>query len=146
MTQIGVLIIDIPAEYSFSQYAVTMRGAVDRDEDLHSIRELFALSRTGTAVHAIPGRRPVGEDMDADLRNTQYVQFTHGDRPITAWYLLRGFSLFQDETPMGADCETYAFTVDLFFLGTTAYYVAGFAVMGMEDVEDEIADDDWGFD
>ncbi len=139
MTQIGVAVVDIPAEYRYSQYAVTMRGAVDRDEDLHSMRELFALSRTGTAIHSIPGRRPVGEDMDEELRNTQYVQFTHGDRPITAWYLLRSFGFFQDETPLGADCMTYAFTVDLFFLGTSSYYVAGFA---MKDLDE--ADSDWG--
>jgi len=138
LTQIGVAVVDIPAEYRYSQYAVTMRGAVDRDEDLHSMRELFALSRTGTAIHSIPGRRPVGEDLDEALRNTQYVQFTHGDRPITAWYLLRSFGLFQDETPMGADCATYAFTVDLFFLGTVAYYSAGFAMKGLDE-----ATSDW---
>ena len=138
MTQIGVAVIDIPTEYRYSQYAVVMRGSVDRDEDLHSLRELFALSRTGTAIHSIPGRRPVGEDMDEELRNTQYVQFSHGDRPITAWYLLRGFALFQDETPLGADQSNYAFSVDLFFLGTSSYYVAGFACKGLDE-----ADSDW---
>jgi len=139
MTQIGVAVIDIPAEYRYGQYAVTMLGAVDRDEDLHSLRELFALCRTGTAIHEIPGRRPVGEDMDEDLRNTQYVQFTHGDRPITGWYLLRGFNFYQDETPIGADCATYIFTADLFFLGTKAYYQACFGV-----VDCEAEDSDWG--
>ena len=140
MTQIGVAVVDIPAEYRYSQYGVVMRGAVDRDEDLHSMRELFAKSRVGTAVHNVPGTRPFGEDMDEDQRNTQYVQFTHGDRPITGWYLLRSFSLFQDETPMGADCATYAFSVDLFFLGTVSYYVAGFACKDLDE-----ADSDWGF-
>jgi len=139
MTQIGVAVVDIPAEYRYGQYSVVMRGAVDRDEDLHSMRELFALCRTGTAIHDIPGRRPIGEDMDEALRNTQYVQFTHGDRPITAWYLLRGFSMFQDETPMGADCATYAFAADLFFLGTTSYYVAGYACKDLD-----AAASDWG--
>ncbi|HUW44780.1 MAG TPA: hypothetical protein VMW50_03200 [Dehalococcoidia bacterium] len=139
MTQIGVAVVDIPEEYRYSQYGVVLGGAVDRDEDLHSMRELFALCRTGTAIHNIPGRRPIGEDMDEELRNTQYVQFSHGDRPITGWYLLRSFSLFQDETPMGADRATYAFTVDLFFLGTVAYYVAGFA---LKDLEAAVSD--WG--
>jgi len=138
LTRIGVAVIDIPAEYRYRQYSVTMRGAVDRDEDLHSLRELFALCRSGTAIHSIPGRRPIGEDLDEELRNTQYVEFSHGDRPITAWYLLRGFGLFQDETPMGADCATYVFTVDLFFLGTTAYYSAGFAMKELDE-----ATSDW---
>lgn len=139
MTQIGVAVIDIPAEYRYSQYGVVMRGGVNRDEDLHSLRELFAKSRVGTAVHDIPGSRPHGEDMDEELRNTQYVQFSHGDRPVTAWYLLRGFSFFQDETPMGADCATYVFNAELFLLGTTAYYSAGFA---MKDLDE--ATSDWG--
>jgi len=139
MTQIGVAVIDIPAEYRFNQYNVTMRGGVDRDEDLHSLRELFAKSRVGTAVHDIPGSRPHGEDMDVDNRNTQYVQFSHGDRPVTAWYLLRGFSFFQDETPMGADCATYVFNAELFLIGTTSYYVAGFACLELDE-----ADSDWG--
>ena len=51
--------------------------------------------------------------------------------------------MFQDETPVGADEAQYAFTADLFFLGTNAYYVAGFAVKDMEDVEDEILENDW---
>ena len=104
MTQIGVAIVDVPVDYRYTQYVVTMLGSVDRDEDLHAMRELFALARTGTAVHEMPGRRPIGEDMDEDLRNT----------------------------------------ADLFFLGTNAYYVAGFAVKDMEDVEDEIKENDWG--
>jgi len=139
LTQIGVAVLDIPARYSYGQYTVELSGGVDRDDDLHSMRELFALSMTGTAVHEIPGRRPVGEDMDEDLRNTQYVQFTHGDRPITGWYLLRGFDMFQDETPMGADKATYVFFAELFFLGTKAYYTAGFA---MKDLDE--ATSDWG--
>ena len=144
MTQIGVLVIDVPTEYRWGQYEVTLVGSVDRDEDLHSLRELFAKSRVGTAVHDVTGTRPFGEDMDEDQRNTQYVQFTHGDRPITGWYLLRGFRMFQNETPVGADEAQYAFTVDLFFLGTDAFYQAGFIVKDMEDVEDEIDDNDWG--
>lgn len=143
MTQIGVLTIDVPTEYRWGQYNVTLIGSVDRDEDLHSLRELFAKSRVGTAVHDIPGTRPFGEDMDDDQRNTQYVQFTHGDRPVTGWYLLRGFSMFQDESPRGADCDAYLFNVTLFFVGKTSFYVAGFAVKDMEDVEDEVLENDW---
>lgn len=138
MTQIGVAVLDIPASYSYGQYTVELLGGVDRDEDLHSMRELFALCRTGTAIHEIPGRRPMGEDMDEELRNTQYVQFSHGDRPITGWYLLRGFDFYQDETPMGADQAIYVFTADLFFLGTRSYYVAGFACKVLE-----VAASDW---
>ena len=139
MTQIGVAVIDIPAEYRYSQYVVTMRGGVDRHEDLHALRELFAKSREGTAIHDSSEGRPLGEDMDVDLRNTQYVQFSHGDRPITAWYLLRGFSYFGDETPLGADRATYLFAVELFLIGTTGFYVAGF---GCIDLDEEASD--WG--
>ena len=139
MTQIGVAVIDIPAEYRYGQYMVTMRGGVDRHEDLHALRGLFANSREGTAVHYSSEGRPIGEDMDMDLRNTQYVQFSHGDRPITGWYLLRGFAYFGDETPMGADCATYVFNAELFFIGTTSFYVAGFACIELDK-----ADSDWG--
>lgn len=139
MTQIGVAVIDIPAEYRYRQYVVTMRGGVDRYEDLHALRELFSKSREGTAIHYSCEGHPLGEDMDVELRNTQYVQFSHGDRPVTAWYLLRGFSYFGDETPMGADRATYVFTVELFFLGTIGYYAAGFA---MKDLDE--ATSDWG--
>jgi len=82
--------------------------------------------------------------MDEDKRNTQYIIFIHGDRPVTGWYLLRGFSMFQDETPQGADCDAYLFNVTVFFLGKADFYVAGFVVKDMEDVEDEIEDNDWG--
>lgn len=144
MTQIGVLVVDWPTVYRFGDYTVELVGAVDRDEDLHSLRELFAKARVGTAVHDIPGDRPRGEDMDDDLRNTQYVQFTHGDRPVTAWYLLRGYAFFQDETAVGMDEGAYVFRAGLFFIGTTAFYQAGFAVKDMEDVEDEKDDNSWG--
>jgi len=144
MTQIGTLTVNWPSTYRFRDYGVDLIGGVDRDEDLHSLRELFAKCRAGTAVHDIPGDRPRGEDMDDDLRNTQYVQFTHGDRPITAWYLLRGYDFFQDETPVGADEAAYIFTAVLFMIGTDAFYQAGYVVKDMEDVEDELADNSWG--
>ena len=139
MTQIGAFIIDWPSSYRYGDYTVELVGAVDRDEDLHSLRELFAKARAGTAVHDIPGDRPRGEDMDNDLRNTQYIQFTHGDRPVTGWYLLRSYSFFQDETPTGADCETYIFRGGLFFIGTTGFYCAGFSMMDLDEL-----DNDWG--
>jgi len=144
MTQIGVLTIDVPTEYRWRQYDTILIGLVDRDEDLHALRELFAKSREGTAIHDSLDDRPWGEDMDNDQRNTQYVQFTHGDRPISGWYLLRSFAYFGDETPEGHDVHGYLSTITLFFLGTNAFYVAGFVVKDMEDVEDEIEDNDWG--
>jgi len=138
VTRIGTLTIDIPSEYRWRQYEVTLIGFVDRDEDLHALRELFSRSREGTAIHDASEGRPIGEDMDVDARNTQYVLFTHGDRPVSGWYLLRGFSYFGDETPEGADVANYLFTATLFFLGTDAFYQASYNVMNMESL-----DSDW---
>jgi len=75
--------------------------------------------------------------MDEDLRNTQYVQFAHGDRPITGWYLLRDFNMFQDETPEGADMGSYLFAVSLFFLGTDAFYQACYNAIDMDRLESD---------
>jgi len=140
VTQLGDITLDIPINYNYGQYSVSMSGFFNDVEDLHCLRELFALTRVGTAIHEIPGRRPVGEDLDEELRNTQWVQFTDGDlpldRPISGWYLLRGISFYQSTTPRGV---IYNFSITLFFLGTDAMYQPGFIVKGQEDVEN-----DWG--
>jgi len=145
MTQIGVITIDVPVDYMFNDQSVTMNGIIETDcdcpEALHSLRELFTRSYYGTTIHSSIGRKPVGEDMDADRRNTQYVQFTHGDRPSTGWYLLEAFNMFQDVTPLGF---AYNFAVTVFFKGTKSYYQPGYAVDDMGDVEEELEANDWG--
>ena len=144
MTQIGVIPLEVPVDYRFGDQSVTMSGIIETDcdspEELHGLRELFAHAYYGTSIHGSLGGKPVGEDMDADRRNTQYIQFTHGDRPITGWYLLQGFTMFQDVTPLGF---AYNFDVVLFFKGTKSYYQPGFMVDDMDDVGDEVADNDW---
>lgn len=75
--------------------------------------------------------------MTEELRNTQYIQFAYEDRPITGWYLLRDFNMFQDETPEGADMGSYIFTISVFFLGTKAFYQAGYRALGMESLESD---------
>ena len=140
MTQIGALTLDTPMSYTYRSYVVECSGVQTEHIDLTALRELFALARVGTAVHDIPGRRPVGEDMDDALRNTQYIIFTDGVKPITAWYLLRGFGMFEDLTPMGLDGMN--FVLSLFFIGTVAEYQAGFVLKGF--AEDPQDDNDWG--
>jgi len=142
---IGVIPLQLIEYYTFNGHTVGIGGITSYDCDdpeiLHSLRELFAKCRTGTTLHEVPGWRPYGEDLDEEQRNTQYIIFNQGDKSITGWYLLRNFTMMQTETPRGF---AYNFDVVLFFLGTKSYYQPGFKVYGMDDVEDEVADNDWG--
>ena len=144
MTKIGVITLEVPVDYRFGNQTVTMSGVIETDcsspEELHSLRELFAYSLSGSVIFDPPWGKPIGDDMDAEQRNTQYIQFTHGDKSITGWYLLQTFTMFQDETALGF---AYNFSITLFLLGTKSYYQPGFIVDDMDDVGDEIDDNDW---
>jgi len=134
LTQIDALTIDVPVSYTFQDYNIQLNGSMDTLLRLTELREKFAEAPTGTAIHAIPGRRPKGEDMTDDNRLTAYIQFTHGDRPIDGWYLLRGFSMYQNETPLGV---AYNWAINLFYLGTDAYYTACYLVTDLDVLESD---------
>jgi len=136
LTRIDTVTVDVPVRYAFQDYTVQMTGSMDSLARLTQLRELFAEAPTGTAVHMVPGRRPKGEDMTEDGRLTVYCRFTHGDRPIDGWYLLRRFNMYEDETPLGV---AYNWGVTLFFLGTDAYYSACYLCLDVE-----ARDSDWG--
>ena len=77
MTQIGSVTLDIPTAYRREGYAVSMVGSHNDSEGFNELRELFAKAEFGTAIHAVPGERPFGEDLTDDLRLTQFCVFTH---------------------------------------------------------------------
>ncbi len=137
MTTIGPITLDVPVNYTRRDYDIEVFGTVATLNQLNEIKELFAKALAGSAIHSdIPGERPLGEDLTEDNQNTRYILWTHGDKPLDGWYLLRGAQTFQDDSPVGF---AYNFTLSLFFLGSTAYYQAGFA---MKDLE--VAASDWG--
>ena len=135
MTQIDALIIDVPVSYTFQDYNIQLVGTMDSLLSLTELREKFAESPTGTAIHAVPGRRPKGEDMTPDNRLTAYCQFTHGDRPLDGYYLLRGFNMYENETPLGV---AYNWAVNIYYLGSLAYYTACYLCVDLEPL-----DSDW---
>ncbi len=143
MTTVGPVPMTAPATYNRDGYNVNIACA-QADADLfNQMRELFSKAIFGTSIKAIPGARPWGQDHTDELKNTQYVAFTHGTpgKPQDGYYLLRpDFSFVEDESPIG---HSYVFTIPLFFLGTTAYYQPAILVKGMTDVEDEIDENDW---
>lgn len=144
MTQIGSVTLDIPVAYRRSGYTVSMMGSQNDSEGFNELRELFAKAEFGTAIHAVPGERPFGEDLTDDLSLTQYVIFTHGTsgKPQDGYYLLRpGHSFVEDRTPEG---HSYVWSINLFFLGTDSFYQNGFVVKGMTDVATEKDDNGWG--
>ena len=136
MTVIDALTIDVPVSYTFQDYSVKMVGSMDTLVRLTELREKFGDSPAGTAVHQVPGRRPKGEDMTSDNRLTAFCQFTHGDRPLDGYYLLRGFSMYENETPLGV---AFNWSIDLFWLGGLAYYTACYLV-----TELAVEASDWG--
>jgi len=136
MTQIDALTIDTPVSYTFQDYNVELVGTMDNLTSLTELREKFAKAPYGTAVHAVVGARPRGEDMTEDNVLTAYCQFTDGDRPLDGWYLLRGFNMYQNETPLGF---AYNWRVNLFYLGGNAYYTACYLCTGMGTISS-----DWG--
>ena len=136
MTVIDALTIDVPVSYTFTDYAVQLVGTMDDLTSLTELREKFGESPAGTAIHQIPGRRPKGEDMTPDNRLTAYCQFTHGDRPLDGWYLLRGFNMYENETPLGV---AYNWAINLFYLGSDSYYTACYLCTAMGTISS-----DWG--
>jgi hypothetical protein len=138
MTTIGTITIDTPATYARAGYEVTVTGCFDDAPRFNQLREAFAKADYGTAVHAVPGGRPYGEDMTKDEVLTVYCTWTHGTegKIQDGWYLLRPpHSFIEDETPEG---HSYVFSIRLFFLGTDAYYQACYDCLDMEAL-----DSDW---
>ena len=139
MTLIGAITIDVPVLYGRGGYAVVMSGSFDDSLGFNELRELFAKAEYGSAIHAVPGARPFGEDLTDASLNTQYVSFTHGvsGKPQNGYYLLRpGHSFSDDESPEG---HSYVWSIALFFLGTTAIYQDGYKLKSLESVTN-----DWG--
>ena len=129
--------MDVPVSYTRRDYDIEIFGSCDLLVHLNEIRELFAKCLAGSAIHDdIPGERPIGEDLTEDNQNTEFLEWTHGDKPITGWYLLRGTQTFEDDSPVGF---AYNFTLSLFYIGSTSYYQAGYAMKGLE-----LATNDWG--
>ncbi len=138
MTTIGTVNIDLPFLYHRRGYEVVLNGYVDTSAEFNQMRELYAKTEWGTAVHRIPGERPYGEDLTADSVNTVLCQFTHGTagKVQDGYYLLRpNFVFAEDATPEG---HSYVYTIRLFFLGTTSFYQACYYVTDMETL-----DSDW---
>ena len=138
MTQIGTVIVDTPMVYRRTGYAVRMEAYVGTEELFTQMRELFAKTEYGTAIHDVPGERPYGEDLTTDGRNTQYVTFTTGTsgKVYNGWYLLRpSFAYVEDDTPRGYH---YVYDINLFFLGTDSYYQSAYNCIDLE-----VEDSDW---
>jgi len=129
LTVIDALTIDVPVSYTFQDYNVQLIGSMDTLTRLTELREKFSKAPYGTAVHQVPGRRPKGEDMTSDNRLTAFCQFTHGDRPLDGWYLLRTFNMVENETPLGV---AYNWSINLFWLGSNSYYNACYLVTDVD--------------
>ena len=137
MTTIGVVTVSIPYSYRRQGYGISLSSIVDETE-FNQMRELYAKAEYGTSVHAIPGDRPYGEDLTADQVNTVYITWTVGTtgKIQNGYYLLRpSHSFIETENPEGLN---YVYHIRLFFLGTTSYYQACYAVIDLERL-----DSDW---
>ena len=139
MTTIGTVTVDIVTVYTRRGYGLSLVVVDDGSARFNQLRELWAKSDVGTAVHMVPGERLYGEDLTADSIHTVYCDFTVGTpgKVQDGYYLLRPqFSFVEDETPEG---HSYAASFNLFFLGTTAYYQAAYGLVDLEAL-----DSDWG--
>lgn len=137
MTTLGTVTLSVPSEYTRNGYDVTITTLQGTEGLFTALRELFAKADYGTAVHALPGRRPLGEDKTPDNVLTVYCTFTDGTsgKPQNGWYLLRAFNYTDNESPEG---HSYVMYISLFFLGTDAYYQACYALSDLETL-----DSDW---
>ena len=137
MTTIGSVTISVPASYGRSGYDVQLRGSMSSSTLFNQLRELFAKAEYGTAIHKIPGSRPYGEDLTDELANTQHVDFTDGTtgKAQDGYYLLQPSYIYSDdESPEG---HSYVFTINLFFLGTLAYYSHAYRVKILDELESD---------
>ena len=146
MTTIGVVTIDVPAEFTRDGYSVNLKGSsgplVDCTDTtpqvrFNQLRELFAKARVGAAIHDIPGARPVGEDLTDDLHNTYYIDWTHGmtGKVQDGYYLLMPDFSFIDGG--GVDGYWYVWSINLFFLGTRSIYCEGFRCKRIDEMVTE---------
>lgn len=138
MTTLGTVTLSVPSEYTRNGYDVTITTLQSSSGLFTQLRELFAKTPYGTAIHGLPGRRPLGEDMTTDNVNTVYVTFTDGTtaKPQNGYYLLRSFNYMDNESPEGHE---YVIYMSLFFLGTDSYYQACYTLSKL-DTETS----DWG--
>ena len=139
MTTIVPVTIQGPSEYRRRGYNLNLIALLSGSVTFNELRELFAKSGSGSKIHDdIPGSRPLGEDLTSENLNTQYCIFTQGTtgKVQDGFYLIRSYSFTDDETPEGHD---YVFGMNLFFLGTSAYYQDGYRMKGLDEVTN-----DWG--
>jgi hypothetical protein len=135
MTTIAGITIQAPARWRQNGYDVNVYLLVASEIIFDELRELFSLCDT-TSVQLVPGRRPIPFDPTVDELNVVYVDFTHGEKPEDGYYLLRAYNAFEDESPEGL---ARIVTLDFSFLGSLAYYQAGFY-----DSDLDSEDNDWG--
>ncbi len=135
MTQIGTITIDDPKDYHYTDYSVRFTGKVDDEDTFNQLREMFALTPYGTAIQSIPGRRPIPFDHTEDSVCTQYVKFTHGNRPLTGWYLLGAFNILDNHSPEGL--LAWYFDITLYWIGTDAQYQACYKAKSLEIVTND---------
>jgi hypothetical protein len=72
-----------------------------------------------------------------ELANTQHVDFTDGTtgKAQDGYYLLQPSYIYSDdESPEG---HNYVFTINLFFLGTLAYYSHAYRVKVLDELESD---------
>jgi hypothetical protein len=121
--------------YSQSGRVLTLSGHHDTAVGRLSLEELFRDAETGSAQHKVPGSNLIGEDLSDDERYTQLLYIPSQSKVITGFYILLSYSKGGDDY----ETSTYAWRLQLLFIGTTGTMTRGYDLTGADEVTS-----DWG--
>lgn len=128
--KIGVIILEhlagVPS-ITVDSNTVKLEGYFSTREGLLQLQEAFRKSIGGTTIHTLIGGIQVGYDCTEDAVLTQWCEF---DFPQLqdGYYLLRSLS-----TNFEQFHSYFPFAVQLFFLGTKAFWMEGYSIYSLDE-------------
>lgn len=133
--KIGALVLEHVAgipNISVGGNEVSIEGYFSTREGLLQLQEMFRKSVGGTTVHVLIGSVQAGYDVTEDSVLTQWCEFDFSQLQ-DGYYLLRALNINFEQYH-----SYYPFSVKLFFLGTKAFYMDGYSIYGLDEL-----DSDW---
>lgn len=121
-----------PPSVSFQSNVLQFEGHMDTRAKLAQLQEMFRKAEGGTTVHTMIGGIQIGFDCTEGSVLTQYCEFSQ-EHLQDGFYLLRKLNINFIAYP-----SYYPFAVELFFLGTKAFWQDGYMIYGLDEL-----DNDW---
>lgn len=129
--KIGIFELNIIREMSRSGNVVSLESYFSTEAEFRSWEEYCRKTPGNVSVHTLLGGRQVGVDITDGSVLTHYCTFD-SDKLKDGWYMILSMDSRGEHMP-----SYFPFTVQLLFLGSTAQYMDGYSVYGLEEVTND---------